>query len=113
RGGRGRRMPHAPPLASWAGLCPGNHERAGKRRSGRTRHGNRWLRSILVQAAWAASHTRATYRSAPARRLPRRRGNKKALGAVAATPLGGGSGGVGREGGEQAGGAAFLERLGT
>jgi len=74
-------------LASWAGLCPGNNESAGKRRSGRTPHGDRWLRSILVQAAWAASHTKATYLSAQYRRLARRRGKKKALVAVAHTLL--------------------------
>jgi transposase len=74
-------------LAAWAGLCPGNNESAGKRRSGRTTHGDRWLRSILVQAAWAASHTKATYLSSHYRRLARRRGKKKALVAVAHTLL--------------------------
>jgi len=74
-------------LASWAGLCPGNNESAGKRRSGRTTHGDKWLRSILVQAAWAASHTKATYLSSQYRRLARRRGKKKALVAVAHTLL--------------------------
>jgi transposase len=47
-------------LASWAGMCSGNNARAGKRRSGRIAKGNRWLKRILVQAAWAASHTKAT-----------------------------------------------------
>jgi transposase len=51
-------FPTAAPLASWAGLRPGNDESAGKRRSGRTTKGNRWLRGMLVQAAWAASHTK-------------------------------------------------------
>jgi transposase len=74
-------------LASWAGLCPGSNESAGKRRSGRTRHGDRWLRSALVQAAWAASRTRNTYVGAQYRRLARRRGRKKALVAVAHTLL--------------------------
>ena len=74
-------------LASWAGLCPGNNESAGKRRGGRTTHGDRWLRSGLVQAAWAASHTKATYLSSQYRRLARRRGKKKALVAVAHTLL--------------------------
>ena len=74
-------------LASWAGLCPGNNESAGKRRSGRTTHGDRWLRRSLVQAAWAASHTKATYLSSQYRRLARRRGKKKALVAVAHTLL--------------------------
>src|SRR5262249_14956396 len=57
-------FPTAAHLASWAGLCPGHKESAGKRQSGRTRHGNRWLRTILVQAAWAASHTKDTYLAA-------------------------------------------------
>ena len=74
-------------LAKWAGLCPGNNESAGKQRSGRTTPGSRWLRSALVQAAWAASHTKATYLSAQYRRLARRRGKKKALVAVAHTLL--------------------------
>jgi transposase len=75
-------------LASWAGLCPGNDESAGKRRSGKTRCGNRWLRATLVQAAWAASHTKGTYLAAHYRRLAKRRGRKKALVAVAHTLLG-------------------------
>lgn len=74
-------------LASWAGLCPGNNESAGKRRSGRTPRGNRWLRQALVQAAWAASHTKGTYLAAQYRRLARRRGKKKGLVAVAHTLL--------------------------
>jgi transposase len=81
------RFATAQQLASWAGLCPGNNESAGKRRSGRTTHGDKWLRSILVQAAWAASHTKATYLSSHYRRLARRRGKKKALVAVAHTLL--------------------------
>jgi transposase len=51
-------------LASWAGMCSGNNESAGKRRSGPTTKGNRWLKRILVQAAWAASHTKGTYLAA-------------------------------------------------
>src|SRR5262249_10700144 len=74
-------------LASWSGLCPGNNESAGQRRSGRTVHGNRWLRSALVQAAWAASRAKKTYLAAQYRRLGRRRGKKKALVAVAHTLL--------------------------
>ena len=50
-------------LASWTAMCPGNHESAGKRKSGKTRKGNRWLRGALTQAAWAASHTKGTYLS--------------------------------------------------
>ena len=65
-------------LASWAGLCPGNNESAGKRRSGRTAHGNGWLRAALVQAAWAATRTKGTYLSAQYRRLVRRCGKKSA-----------------------------------
>jgi transposase len=74
-------------LASWAGMCPGNDESAGKRRSGRSTKGNRWLKRILVQAAWAASHTKDTYLAAQYRRLAKRRGRKKALVAVGHTLL--------------------------
>ncbi len=69
-------------LASWAGMCPGNEESAGQRRTGRTTQGNRWLRQALVQAAWAASHTKHTYLAAQYRRLVGRRGKKRALVAV-------------------------------
>jgi len=75
-------------LASWAGMSPGNNESAGKRRSGRTTHGNRWLRQMLVQAAWAASRTKGTYLAAQYRRLAKRRGRKRALVAVGHTLLG-------------------------
>jgi transposase len=81
-------FPSAGHLASWAGLCPGNDQSAGKRRSGRATKGNRWLRSVLVQAAWAASHTKATYLRAQYHRLARRRGRKRALLAVAHSLLG-------------------------
>ena len=80
-------FPTAGHLASWAGMCPGQRESAGKRRDGRARHGNRWLRAILVQAAWAASHTKSTYLSAQFRRLAGRRGRKRALLAVGHTLL--------------------------
>jgi transposase len=70
-------------LASWAGLCPGNNESAGKRRSGQTRYGAPWLKRALCQAAWAASHTKDTYFSAQYRRLAARRGKKRAIIAVA------------------------------
>jgi transposase len=79
------RFPTAAHLASWAGLCPGNHESAGKRLSGRTRKGNGWLRAALVEAAWGAAHTRQSYLAAQYRRLAARRGNKRALIAVAHT----------------------------
>src|SRR5213078_3091510 len=82
------RFPTAGHLASWAGMCPGNHESAGKRRTGKTRKGDRWLRAALVQAAGAASHTKGTYLAAQYRRLAKRRGRKKALVAVGHTLLG-------------------------
>jgi transposase len=80
-------FPSADHLASWAGMCSGNNESAGKRRSGRTVKGNRWLKRILVQAAWAASHTKGTYLAAQYRRLAKRRGRKRALVAVGHTLL--------------------------
>jgi len=70
-------------FASWIGLCPGNNESAGKRKSGKTTKGNSWLKSALIQAAWAASHTKDTYLSALFRKLVVRLGKKKALVAVA------------------------------
>lgn len=70
-------------LASWAGLCPGNNESAGKRKSGRTLKANRWLKRSLSQAAWAASHTKDTYLSAQFRQIAKRRGKKRAIIAVA------------------------------
>ena len=80
-------FPSAAHLASWAGMCPGNNESAGKRRSGRTTKGSRWLRQVLTQAAWAASHTKDTYLAAQFRRLAARRGKKRALVAVGHTLL--------------------------
>jgi transposase len=77
------RFPSAQHLASWAGLCPGNHESAGKRRSGSTRKGSPWLRACLVQAAHAAARTKGTYLAAQYRRLAARRGKAKAAIAVA------------------------------
>ena len=77
------RFPSPHHLASWAGLCPGNHESAGKRRGGRTRQANRWLKGALTQAAWGASRTRRSYYSAKHRRLKARRGAKRATVAVA------------------------------
>jgi transposase len=77
------RFPTAGHLASWAGLCPGNHQSAGKRLSGRTRHGNTWLKAALVEAAWGAVHTRDSYFGALYRRLAGRRGVKRAIVAVA------------------------------
>jgi transposase len=86
-GNQMEQFPTAGHLASWAGMCSGNNESAGKRRSGRTTKGNRWLKRTLVQAAWAASHSKGTYLAAQYRRLARRRGRKKALVAVGHTLL--------------------------
>ncbi|CAB3395982.1 IS110 family transposase [Kyrpidia spormannii] len=80
-------FPSAAHLASWAGMCPGCHESAGKRKSGRTRKGNRTLRRALVEAAQAAGRTRNTYLSAQFRRIAKRRGNKRAAVAVGHTIL--------------------------
>lgn len=77
-----RRFPTADHLAAWAGVAPGNNESAGKRRSAKTRPGNKALRAALNQAAHGAAHTRNTYLSAQYRRLAARRGKKKAIVAV-------------------------------
>jgi transposase len=69
-------------LASWAGMCPGNDESAGKRRSGKTRKGSKWLRSALIGAAHAAGHAKESYLAARYARLKGRRGPKKAAVAV-------------------------------
>ncbi len=82
-----RRFPTAGHLASWAGMCPGNHESAGKRRSGRTRRGSPWLRALLVQAAHAGARTKGTYLQAHYRRLAARRGKSRAAVAVGHTIL--------------------------
>lgn len=81
------RFPSAAHLSSWAGVCPGNRQSAGKRQSGRTNMGNCWLRTNLTQAAWAASRSKMTYLSAQFRRLAGRRGKKRAAFAVAHTLL--------------------------
>jgi transposase len=70
-------------LSSWTGICPGNEESAGKRLRSATRHGNRWLRRALTEAAWAASHAADSYLAAQYHRLAARRGKKRALLAVA------------------------------
>jgi len=77
------RFPSSRHLASWAGLCPGNHRSAGKTKSGKTRKGSPWLRVMLVQAAKAAACTKTTYLAAQYRRLVTRRGKNKAAVAVA------------------------------
>jgi transposase len=79
------RFPSAAHLASWAGMCPGNHESAGKRTSGRTRKGSRWLRRALTEAAHGAARTKQAGRRALAglyRRLVGRRGKQRAIVAV-------------------------------
>jgi transposase len=72
------RFPTAAHLASWAGVCPGNQESAGKRKSGKTRKGNVWLRAALIEAAHSLGRGRGTYLAAQYRRLTARRGKKKA-----------------------------------
>jgi transposase len=76
------RFPSAGHLASWAGMCPGNHQSAGKRTSGRTRKGSPWLRVALTEAAYAAGRGKDTYLSGRYHRLLKRRGKKKAAIAV-------------------------------
>jgi transposase len=76
------RFPTANHLASWAGMCPGHNESAGKQRSGKTRKGSLWLRVALIQAAHAASHNKQSYLAAQYRRLTARRGTRKAAVAV-------------------------------
>jgi transposase len=76
------RFPTAANLASWAGVCPGNNESAGRHFSGRTRKGDSWLRAALGEAAAAASGANGTYLQAQYRRLASRRGKKRALVAV-------------------------------
>jgi hypothetical protein len=75
-------FPTAKELASWAGQCPGNDKSAGRRRSGRTRNGSKWLDWALEEAALAATRTNDVYLQAQYQRLRPRRGHKKALGAV-------------------------------
>lgn len=81
------RFPTAGHLASWAHMCPGNNESAGKRKSGSTSSGNPWLRSALVEVSWAAARSRQTYLSAQYHRLAARRGGKRAAIAVGHTIL--------------------------
>jgi transposase len=72
------RLKSAAQLASWAGMCPGNHESAGKPKGGKVRKGNRWLRQALVEAAWASSHAKDTSLSATYHRIKGRRRGKRA-----------------------------------
>lgn len=80
-------FPSAQHLTAWAGLCPGNNESAGKRMSGTTRPGNKWLRRTLCQSAWAVTRKKDCYLSAQFRRLAARRGVKRAVMAVAHSML--------------------------
>lgn len=81
------RFPTCGHLISWAGLCPRSDESAGKRRSTRIRKGNPWLKTTLVQCAWAATRTKATYLHAQFLSVRSRRGARKAIIAVAASIL--------------------------
>jgi transposase len=74
-------------VSSWAGMSPGNHESAGKRYSGRTNPGNKWLKGALTEAAWAASRAKRTYLQARYKRLAARRGKKRAAVAIGHTIL--------------------------
>lgn len=74
-------------LTAWAGLAPGSNESGGKRLSSRTRHGNQPLRSLMIQAAWAASRTKGTFLKARYHRLAARRGKKRAIIAIARSML--------------------------
>jgi transposase len=80
-------FPSAPHLVSWAGVCPGKRESAGKSRRARMRKGNRWLTRALAQAAWAARNKKQCYLAAQFRRIARRRGEKRAVIAVAHSML--------------------------
>ena len=82
------RFPTEGHLASWAGLCPGNNQSAGKRKSGHMTEGNKWLKRTLNQTAWAGSRTKASYFKAQFQRLTKRRGAKRAAMAVAHSQLG-------------------------
>jgi transposase len=81
------RFPSAKHLASWAGMCPGHDDSGGKRLSGKTRKGSRWLRQVLVEAAHVAAKTKQTYLAAQYRRMAARRGKKRALMALGHTIL--------------------------
>ena len=80
-------FPSADHLTAWAGLAPGNNQSGSKRRRAKTREGNRNLRQIMVQVAWAASRKKGSYAQALYRRLAGRRGKKRAIIAVARTLL--------------------------
>jgi len=86
-GGDMSRFPTVGHLISWAGLCPKNDESAGKRRSNRMRKGAPWLKTTLIQCAWAAARKNGSYLQAQFHRLRSRHGAKKAIGALAASIL--------------------------
>lgn len=86
-GGHMNRFPTPGHLSSWAGMCPGNNESAGRHMSGRTRKGNRSLRAALGQAAIGAARTKNTYLAARYRRLAARRGKQRAQVAIGASIL--------------------------
>ena len=75
-------FPSAGHLASWAGVCPGNNESAGKRKTGKSRPGPKWLRRALTESAKAAARSKGTYLAAQHARIKRRRGPSKATGAT-------------------------------
>jgi transposase len=85
-GGDMSRFSSAEHLASWAGMCPGNNESAGKRFSGKTRKGSKWLRTALVEVAQAAARTKGTYLAAQYARIKGRHGHSKAIVAARTTP---------------------------
>jgi transposase len=82
------RFPSDRHLASWVGICPGNHESAGKRKTGKTRKGNVWLRAALIEATLGATRTKNSAVAARYRRIMRHCGHKKAIVAVAHNLLG-------------------------
>jgi transposase len=86
-GGDMTAFPSAKHLASWAGVSPGNDKSAGKRRSGRTGRGSKWLRAALIEASLAASRTKKTYLAAQYQRLRARRGHSRATTAVSHSML--------------------------
>ncbi len=81
------RFPDDDHLCSWSTICPGNHQSAGKQTSGKTVQGNRWLKKVLCQSAWAAARTKGSYFGAQYHRLAGRRGKKRAVIAVAHSQL--------------------------
>ena len=75
-------FPTAEQLVSWAAICPGTNASGGRRRSGKTRHGNRWLRKALTEAARAAARSNNTYLASHYWQIRGRRGDAKAIGAT-------------------------------